>query len=157
MNYTEKRREIVEEIRKQIQSLDVLNGMRFAIDITSMPENEWFSTPGAPGLMDKKILERPDVFVMEWHAVESGEMSGGKPHRHDMWCEVRTVVDGDVEYLIEGGSVKVGRGGTIKVPAMQPHVFRYSEGARGLVTYIRYGTCCKGSCLHKVEAVSGAA
>ncbi|MDT0300828.1 cupin domain-containing protein [Streptomonospora wellingtoniae] len=48
---------------------------------------------------------------------------GPPPHRHD-FEEMFTLLEGELEFIFRGESVRVGAGETVNIPANAPHFFR---------------------------------
>ncbi|MFE9629545.1 cupin domain-containing protein [Streptomyces sp. NPDC006463] len=54
---------------------------------------------------------------------------GARPHRHELSSELFYVLDGTVEFFLNGETASVGRGGLVVVPPGMPHAFGAARGS----------------------------
>lgn len=80
-----------------------------------------------------RVVDRGDVQVTEYVSVDR---EGGPPHRHE-WHEIEYVIEGTVEFWLDGTWHAAGPGSVQVLPAGIPHTVRVPEGtARVLMVTI---------------------
>ncbi|WP_431045901.1 cupin domain-containing protein [Streptomyces sp. P1-3] len=60
--------------------------------------------------------------------VLKGGADGARPHYHALSSEMFYVLDGAVDFFLDGGMATVGRGGLVVVPPGMPHAFGAAHG-----------------------------